>query len=204
MPLLLELFSGTGSVGKGFAALGGWEVVSVDIDSKSRPTIVADVLRLDPRCLPTPDFVWASPPCTHYSRARTTAKTPRDLIGSDALVQKTLDIVEHFGGVPFIMENPFTGLLKSRPVIQGIPMSVVDYCMYGAPYRKRTALWTNTAWRPARPLCRQDCSSCTTEGKHIAHAQQGAKGGTPGRSLEHLHALPAQLVREIAEFVHLL
>ena len=35
------------------------------------------------------DFVWASPPCTQYSRARTTGGA-RDLEGTDALVAKTL------------------------------------------------------------------------------------------------------------------
>ena len=87
-PVLLELFSGTGSVGRSFRARG-WEVFSVDIDAATNPTLVADVLDLHLHRLPTQvDCIWASPPCTHYSRARTKAKTPRDLEGSDAIVQK--------------------------------------------------------------------------------------------------------------------
>ena len=36
MPRLLELFSGTGSVGRAFAELG-WKVVSLDLDPKAEP-----------------------------------------------------------------------------------------------------------------------------------------------------------------------
>ena len=64
-----------------------------------------------------------------YSRARTTAKTPRDLEGIDKLVQKVLDLAKHFN-VPFFMENPHSGLLKTRDVVSGIPMRVIDYCQY--------------------------------------------------------------------------
>ena len=87
-PLLLELFSGTGSVGRAFRALG-WEVFSVDIDSSTMPTLLANVLDVQLSLLPPRvNCTWASPPCTHYSIARTKAKTRRDLEGSDALVRK--------------------------------------------------------------------------------------------------------------------
>ena len=91
MPRLLELFCGTKSVGRAFEALG-WEVVSVDIVASFNPTIVADIKTWDPSCFPVGHFaaVHASPPCTAYSAARTTAKIPRVLGGSDALV-KTKD-----------------------------------------------------------------------------------------------------------------
>jgi hypothetical protein len=101
------------------------------------------------------------------------------------------------------MENPFTGLLKSRDVVAGIPMRVVDYCKYGAPYRKRTALWTNTEFMPSQPLCAYDCGSCVGR-KHIEHAQRGSwPGSGEGRrsqSLNTLYALPAALCDEIAAF----
>ena len=98
MPFLLELFSGAGSVGTAFRARG-WEVFSVDIDASAEPTLVADVLHLQPADLPTHvDCIWASPPCARYSRARTRARTPRDLEGSDALVRKVLSLIDHYGG----------------------------------------------------------------------------------------------------------
>ena len=95
-PVLLELFSGTGSVGRSFRALG-WDVFSVDIDAAAKPTLVAKVLDWQLHALPpSVDCIWASPPCTHYSRARTKAKTPRDLDGADDLVQAVLDIIEYY------------------------------------------------------------------------------------------------------------
>jgi hypothetical protein len=203
MPRLLELCSGTGSVGRAFAARG-WDVVFVDINPKAHPAICCDLLQpTAAQCTERGpvDFVWASPPCTHYFRARTTGG-PRDMEGSDRLVQKCLDLCGELGA-PFVMENPFTGLLKSRDVVAGIPMRVVGFCKYGAPYRKRAALWTNTEFTPSQPLCAYDCGSCVGR-KHIEHAQRGSwTGSGEGRrsqSLSTLYALPAALCDEIAAF----
>ena len=113
---LLELFSGTGSVGRAFARRG-WEVVSLDRD----PTpICADILQWDYRAYAPDHFrvVWASPDCTQHSRARTTARTPRDLEGADALVLKALEIIRYFSDCTWFIENPQTGLLKTRACVQ--------------------------------------------------------------------------------------
>ena len=112
MSHLLALFAGTKSVGKVFEA-AGWRVTSVDLLPRFLPTICADVMDLDMTKLGDVDLMWASPPCTHYSRARSCAKTPRDLEGSDRMVQKCLDIAAQLG-CPWFMENPQTGLLASQ------------------------------------------------------------------------------------------
>ena len=202
MPLLLELFSGTGSVGRAFRAQS-WGVFSVDIEESAKPTLVADVSSLQPEQLPlNVDLIWASPPCTHYSCARTKAKTPRDVEGSDALVHKVLELVSHYGA-DFLMENPHSGLLKSRAVVAGIPMQIVDYCRYGKPYRKRTSIWTNSGWVPQRPLCRHDCAA-TIGKRHAATAQQGNKtqdGRADTRfTRDELYSIPPELCDEIAAF----
>ena len=199
MPLLLELFSGTGSIGRAFRAKG-WDVFAVDLDPKATADLHMDILDITPAMLPPQiDCIWASPPCTHYSRARSYAKTPRDLIGSDKLVQQTLGLAESFG-VPFFMENPHSGLLKDREVVQGVPMQTVDYCRYGTAYRKRTAIWTNTAWIPARPLCNHDCQS--SDGvRHASSAQQAGRRGGVRHSQNELYSIPQELCMEIAEFV---
>ncbi len=120
MPRLLELCSGTGSIGRAFDAIG-WDVTSVDVDPKSNASIITDVGSWDYKVFEPGyfDCVWASPPCTHYSRARTTATTPRDLEGSDRLVQTVLDIIAFFKPASFFIENPQTGLLKGRDVVRG-------------------------------------------------------------------------------------
>mgnify|MGYP003343920921 CR=1 FL=1 len=73
MPHLLELFSGTGSMGRAFRAKG-WEVTSVDCDRAADATIEADIRDLDVSRLGKIDAIWASPPCTMYSRARSTGR----------------------------------------------------------------------------------------------------------------------------------
>ena len=62
MPHLLELFSGTNSIGRAFRERG-WQVTSVDLEEKFNPTICCDVLELEPgRVFGNVDLLWASPP----------------------------------------------------------------------------------------------------------------------------------------------
>ena len=141
------------------------------------------------------DVIWASPDCTQYSIARTTAKTPRDLEGADRLVAKCREIIEHFSPRLWFIENLHTGLLKHRDVVAGLPYFRVDYCMYGAPYRKRTRIWTNAQWAPK--LC--DRSHCIN-GKHVMTAQRGpckGHGAQDKCTLDQLHALPQRLCAEL-------
>jgi hypothetical protein len=204
MPILLELYSGTGSMGRAFEARG-WEVISVDIDPATECTLCMDVRDLTPRQLPVhPDLVWASPVCCHYSRARTNAKTPRDLEWADSLVEAVIDLAAELR-VPALFENPESGMLKTRPIVADVPYVVVDYCTYHDSRathcaRKRTAIWQlgGAAWRPSRSLCRKDCGFCTG-GKHDESAQQGpARAGQRRHSLNELYAMPPLLCEEIA------
>jgi hypothetical protein len=146
------------------------------------------------------DFLWASPPCTFYSIARTNGP-PADLDAADKLVQKCFNLAAELG-VGFVLENPHSGKLKSRAVVSGIPMRTVDYCMYGAAYRKRTALWTNTEFTPSRLLCAHNCGSCVGR-RHLERAQRGSwavAGERRSQGLRTLYALPAALCEEIAAF----
>ena len=200
---LLELFAGTGSIGRAFRDLD-WEVVSLDIDPASGASIVSDILAWDYRAYPKGyfDAVWASPVCTHYRRARTSAKTPRDLEGADALVQRTLEIILHFEPKVWGFENPQTGLLKDRQVVAGIPYKDISYCMYGYHYRKYTRIWTNSErWVP-RPKC-PAANPCPIikEGKRPMSAQRGpcrGKGKGDVCSLGQLYSMPPELCQELA------
>ena len=172
---LLELFSGTGSIGRAFEAQG-WEVISVDLDPEAQATFRQDITRWECAALlgKKIDVIWASPPCTNYSILRAKS-TEDDRLDSDELVQKTLQIIEELGNPPCFIENPWSGKLKTRGLMDHLKLHRVDYCTYGMPYRKRTAIWTNTAWIPSRPLCKHNCAS-SRNGKHTARAQQGGPG----------------------------
>ena len=107
---LLELFSGTGSVGNVAKELG-FTVISLDRDMEA--TIKTDIMNWDYKCFDRKSFdvIWASPPCTEYSRCKTRA--PRDIEGANEIVQRTLDILEYFEPKYWIIENPQTGLLDN-------------------------------------------------------------------------------------------
>lgn len=139
---LLELFSGTGSVSKAVGDLFT-EIVSVDILPTFNPTIKTDILTWNYRSYPTGyfDTIWASPPCTEYSTAKT--RGVRNLELADSIVRKTLEIIEYFKPTMWFIENPQTGLLKSRGIMDGLPYYDVNYCQYGLPYKKTTRIWTN-------------------------------------------------------------
>ena len=86
------------------------------------------------------------------------------------MVRKVLALVEAWGCMWF-MENPYTGLLKTRAVVAGLPYQIVDYCQWRDDrwtrmYRKPTAIWSNTGWRPEKPRCRRRSCKCVEGGRH--------------------------------------
>ena len=195
---LLELFSGTGSVGN-YARILNIDVTSLDRDLPA--DIQIDIMDWDNRTAYEPhhfDIIWASPPCTEYSVAKTVGV--RDIEGSNKVVQRTLDIIEYLHPKFWIIENPQTGKLKEQLMMYGLPYDDVDYCKYGMPYRKRTRLWNNIdEWTP-RPLCKRDCNSMNeTRTRHNEIAQRGpGKAHSENRQrLTQLYAGPSQLITEI-------
>ncbi len=92
---ILELFSGTGSIGEAFTK-EDWVAVSLGVPKRGGATICCDIMVWDFKVYPREHFdaIWASPVCTHYSIARTTAKTPRNFELADSLVLKAFEIIE--------------------------------------------------------------------------------------------------------------
>ena len=154
---VLELFSGTGSIGKVCKQLG-WNVVSVDMILPADHQV--DIMEFNYKQYPKDrfDIVWASPPCTNYSRLKncwygrklkdgsiyTKEQHIKDQDEADKLVLKSLEIIDYFNPHLWFLENPQTGNLKNREIMKGIPFYDVDYCMYSDwGYKKRTRIWTN-------------------------------------------------------------
>jgi hypothetical protein len=115
----------------------------------------------------------ANPPCTHFSIARTKAKTPRDLNEGMRLVKECLRIIwecqsvfiGNSNGTPplkfWALENPATGFL---PWFLGKPYFVYRQDEFQGVYSKRTALWGYFNL-PKRPLLYNALPSGSTCGK---------------------------------------
>jgi len=152
---VLELFSGTGSVGKCCKQLG-WDVVSVDLLLPADHQV--DIMDFDYKQYEHFDIIWASPPCTFYSNLQNCwiGRTRKDGITvtkewieeqrkySDKLIKKTFEIIDYFQPHWWFVENPQTGQLKDRDIVKNIPYYDVSYCMYSNwGYEKKTRIWTN-------------------------------------------------------------
>ena len=201
---VLELFSGTGSVGKVCDKLG-WESLSIDIDG--RADITCDILEWDYKQYDKDEFdiIWASPPCATFSalqysnlgRKRNGGIFTREMMESDMLtkgdplVKKALEIINYFNPEYWFMENPNTGQLKDRPYMKDIPYYVVDYCMYSDwGYRKRTRIWTNKKdWEPLICDGKGNCGSII-DGKHI----ESVSGNKKRRCLDDRYKIPEDLI----------
>ena len=153
---VLELFSGTGSVGKCCKVLG-WDVVSVDMILPADHQV--DIMDFDYKQYDKDEFdiVWASPPCTNYSKLQdcwigrmrkgklyTKEVQQEEMIEDDKLVLKTFEIINYFNPEYWFIENPASSKMKDRAFMKDKNNYVVDYCMYSDwGYRKRTRIWTN-------------------------------------------------------------
>ena len=168
---VLELFSGTGSVGKCCKEIG-YEVVSVDLILPADHQV--NIMDFDYKQYPKDffDIVWASPPCTNYSKLQdcwlgrkrkgvvyTREIQEKEMEEDDKLVLKTLEIINYFNPQLWFIENPGSSKMKDRPFMKDLPFYLVDYCMYSDwGYKKRTRIWTNKKdWE--NKLCNGKCGN---------------------------------------------
>ena len=129
--IILDLCGGTGSWSRPYKE-AGYDVRNITLPDQ-------DVLTYAP-----PNNVYgilAAPPCTMFSLARTTAKTPRDLRGGMETVIACLEIIwesRYDNKVQFwCLENPL-GFLRQ---FLGKPALTFDPCDFGDRYTKKTDLW---------------------------------------------------------------
>jgi len=193
---LLELFSGTKSVGKVAQQLG-YEVTSLDLKDAD---INTDILEWDYKVYPIGyfDVIWASPPCNTFSILRNGCKGSRygytsekiqndiDNIGVPIL-RRAEEIINYFEPTYYFIENPQTGRMKEY--INDKPYYDVDYCKYcDWGYRKRTRIWTNVLnFEPK--LCRKDCGTVRGN-KHIVDS-------TKDVPLRQRYKIPPKLIEDL-------
>jgi site-specific DNA-cytosine methylase len=211
MVKVLELFSGTHSVGK-VAKEMGWEVVSLDLQNAD---ININILNWNYTEFKPNTFhiIWASPPCdtfssikkTHLGRKNKYGKIiTRDDIQADMdniglpILNKTLEIILYFNPEYYFIENPQSSSMKQYI---DLPFYDVDYCQYANwGYRKRTRVWTNLrGFIPKK--CRQDCTSCVN-GKHLINIGMTRKDRISGvkskyTKLNERYRIPPNLIKSL-------
>lgn len=194
---LLELFSGTESMGKVFKE-AGWEVLSIDNNPAFKSDICADILTLDP---PEGEFdvVWASPPCTAFSVASIGYHWRHGKPSAGArlgvkLLTKTMEFIMVARPKYWFIENP-RGMMRKLPIMFDLPKRTVTYCQYGDSRMKPTDIWTNCdIWTP-KPACKNG-DTCHTP------APRGCETGTQGiKSVIDRSRIPDDLCREILRTV---
>tara|TARA_R110002073_G_scaffold24415_4_gene82522 strand:- start:821 stop:1555 length:735 start_codon:yes stop_codon:yes gene_type:complete len=206
MPVLLELFSGTGSVGK-VAKKMGFKVISVDNEEKFKPDILQDIskwnFKSDKRLPSKIDYIWASPPCVSFSLLNNAMKTPHrkaDLkpltetgrLGNK-LLNKTISIINYYRSknpnLKFAIENP-RGYMRKMPAMKKLPRTTTSYSQYGFNYNKPTDFWTNFKLVLKPVDTSKNPSAMKKAGKM-------AEGGAQGQSRETLYRIPGPLMRSI-------
>ena len=148
-PTLLDLFSGTHSVGK-VAREMGYEVVSLDLAGAD---INQDFLTWDYTVYPRNYFdpVWASPPCNTFSMVKRTnigrngythESIERDISEQGVpILRRAEEIIDYFRPRRWFIENPDSGRMKDYISPKRVTHFVVDYCKYSDwGYRKRTRI----------------------------------------------------------------
>ena len=207
---VLELFSGTRSVGKICDELG-WDSYSVDLISDA--DFKGDVMDFDYRQFPknTFDIVWASPPCTNYSKLQdgwlgrmrkgeiyTKEVQEREMNEDDKLVSRTLEIINYFNCLWFI-ENPAGSRMKDRIMMKDLPNYIVDYCMYSDwGYRKRTRIWTNLKGFQAK-TCDKNCGNMigNLHKTNLGNTERKQKTQGIGTSQQDRYRIPPELIRDL-------
>tara|TARA_Y100000385_G_C12984389_1_gene589937 strand:- start:529 stop:1173 length:645 start_codon:yes stop_codon:yes gene_type:complete len=206
---VLELFSGTRSVGKCCDALG-YESISLDINDTA--DIKCDILDWDYKTYPKDyfDIIWASPPCASFSRlqysriGRNNKELGRKFVrqdiednmvkNGDPIVLRTLEILKYFNPELWFMENPQTGQLKGREYMKDIPYYDVDYCMYSDwGYKKRTRIWTNKKkWKGKK--CNGRCGNMDNDGRHVIRLGREEIGQGKHTTLKDRYRVPPELI----------
>jgi hypothetical protein len=158
----LDLFSGTGSVGKVLSQMG-FTVIYLDKNVNRKADLPVDIFDWDYKKLGVGyfDVIAASPPCEEYSAAKIVSDRNFEL--ADNIVEKTLEIIHFFQPAVWWIENPRLVMLKTREVVKGLDFVDLDYCQFSNwGYRKETRFWCCPELAILKPkTCnRKPCSNC--------------------------------------------
>eukprot|EP00974_Lingulodinium_polyedra_P065392 6323253-Lingulodinium_polyedra.AAC.1 len=212
--VFVELFSGAGVLARevekasGFACLRFDVKLGLEFDLCNQDVVLVLLGWIAARLV---RGAWIGAPCSTWSRAR--RRPLRDslhIYGRDGLNANDLFKVRVGNatlaaarrvirscssyGVPCILENPATSQMWSEPQLRALlelPSAnafCLDYCCFGAPWRKRTRLagWHCSEPLGLRRLCTGHDGKCWTGKRHRL-----LQGSVPGSSLCWTHLAEA-------------
>lgn len=143
--LIIDLCCGKKGSTQSFLENPNYEVITIDIDMKVKPTIVADVRYLPLKDNLKPALVWCSPPCNNLSLAKpkhwinSTIKDTFEIIGA------CFDAVYRLKPKRWILENPRGRLKTMLPNSIEIEYETINEYQKGKRKfkHKKTNLWSN-------------------------------------------------------------
>ena len=207
---VLELFAGTGSVGK-VCRKKGYEVISLDLQGADINVNIMDWDYTAAFPVGHFDIIWGSPPCHSFSNLRRCwigrklkehngAVCSAELLDEDMyrkglpILRRTQEIIDYFKPKYWFMENPQTGRMKD--FLKDVPYYDADYCKYSDwGYKKRTRFWTNMDLdHDPLKLCCKDCENMAVGGtRHTG-------GVCKGTSLRERYRIPPKLIRHLFRY----
>lgn len=211
MVRVLDLFSGTHSVGKVCEKLG-WECVSLDLKNAD---ININIHEWDYKKDYEPDYfdiVWSSPCCVYWSGLRrcnigrlvdgrilTPEEIEKDInnLGKPQ-VDKSFEIINYFKPKAWFLENPLRGRMKEY--ITDKPYYDVDYCQYMTEIspKKSTRIWTNVEGFIPKRCNKKTCPHVENNKHKIQVNSRGGgsdRGAGGGREIR--LAVPGALIEEL-------
>ena len=141
MRRMLDLFSGLGGASEAFVRDQGWEVVRVENEPLlegvecTRMMDVTDVLDSD--LVGTWDLIWASPPCTEFSRAYNAPAPKAQREGREfkpdlSLVRAAVAIIECLEPKWWVIENVHGAMKPLMPILGPPTLLVGPFALWGS------------------------------------------------------------------------
>jgi site-specific DNA-cytosine methylase len=136
--LVIDLCAGKEGFSQAFRNDPDYEVVTLDIEKKFKPTIVADVRHLPLKQNLQPDLLLAGPPCERFSIAMPTWPKMGIQLAMQ-IVGAVFEAVPYLQPKQYLIENPM-GRLRW---FLGTPKKSIRYSDYDLNYKaqKRTDMW---------------------------------------------------------------
>jgi hypothetical protein len=199
---VLDLWCGSKSATQAWSEQGH-EIISVDNDPETNPTICKDILSVtvDELRELAPDgyaFGWASPDCRVYSLMNLHSghwdmrgswaypKTDQAIEANMRLVW-TLHLLKSLDLPYFAVENP-RAMMRKQQFMNDFQRETVSYCRYGDNRMKPTDLFGRLPPSFVPLMCANNSPSCTHR-----RAPRGSRTGTQGMTRDEAQRVPIAL-----------